>query len=99
MLELNFGLSWNYKGKRGGAALFGTAIDSFQAELRDWAPAFRQIAAEVFAPFVERQFESGGAEGGSGSGDVPWQELASGRRAGGARTSQASLLRTGRMAA
>lgn len=71
MLEIKFGYSWEYKGKRGKETLFHTAIGNFVTELRNWAPAFRMIAQEVFEPFVARQFSSQGEEGGTS-----WQTLA-----------------------
>ncbi len=71
MLEIKFGYNWEYKGHRGKETLFPTAIGSFITAMRDWAPAFRLIAEEVFEPLVRRQFETFGAAFGA-----PWQKLA-----------------------
>lgn len=68
MLEIKFGYEWNYKGHKGRETLFHTAIGNFLTALRDWAPAFRLIAHDIFEPFVERRFSS--------EGEGTWQTLA-----------------------
>ena len=73
------------------ASVLDRSLSALEERLRDWAPAFRAIADDALAPFVEKQFASAGAEGGT-----PWQALASRQRRGGAG---AMLIRTGRMAA
>ena len=74
-------------------AVLDQSLDALEMQLRDWAPAFRAIADDVLAPFVERQFASAGAEGGT-----PWQDLASRQRRGRGGVGRI-LRRTGRMAA
>ena len=86
---------WNASSGQGAEAVFDRSLGALEARLRDWAPAFRAIADDVLAPFVERQFTSAGAEGGT-----PWQELVLRQRRGQARLRQGTMLqRTGRMAA
>lgn len=60
MLELNLKTSWDYKGQRGNETHFHTAIGNFVTAMRDWAPAFRVMAAEVLAPSVQAQFDTHG---------------------------------------
>src|SRR5262249_25745794 len=68
MLDVNFSLSWNYRGQRGTETLFHTAIGNFVSAMRDWSPAFRSMVSEVLEPAVQEQFAT------AGQGD--WAELA-----------------------
>lgn len=60
MLEVDFKLNWNYKGRRGNETLFHTAIGSLQTSMRDWAPGFRAMRDEVLEPGVREQFDTEG---------------------------------------
>jgi phage gpG-like protein len=60
VLDVNFKLEWNYKGQRGKETVFHTAIGNFVTAIRDWAPGFRAMVAEVLEPAVEEQFQTAG---------------------------------------
>lgn len=68
MLDVNFKLSWSYKGQVGSETLFHTAIGNFTTALRDWSPAFRAMVTDVLEPAVIEQFET--------AGHGTWAELA-----------------------
>ncbi len=70
-LEFKFGLHWVYNGERGGQELFHRRFEEFTSSMRNWAPAFRQIADDILTPLVQSQFETEG-----GAGGTSWQELA-----------------------
>lgn len=70
MLDVNFSLTWNYKGQRGTETLFHTAIGNLMTALRDWAPAFRSMITEVLEPQVEQQFLTAGQ--GTWARLAPW---------------------------
>jgi phage gpG-like protein len=63
VLEVRFATTWNYRGQKGTETFFHTAIGSFAAQLRNWAPAFRAMAREVLEPAVDEQFTTGGHGG------------------------------------
>lgn len=68
MLDVKFGLTWSYQGKKGSETLFHIAVGSFATSLRDWGPAFQAMASEVLEPGVMAQFET--------MGHGTWAELA-----------------------
>ena len=70
-IDLNFGLAWEYQGKRGTDVLFHTAMLKLKDGISDWTPAFEFIAEDILEPFVAKQFLTQGAEGG-----LHWQRIA-----------------------
>ncbi len=68
MLEIKLGYSWNYKGQRGGEALFHTAIQDFSGQIADWKPAFTFMAHDVLEYYTEQMFAT--------EGHGEWQSLA-----------------------
>jgi phage gpG-like protein len=68
MLDFKFGLSWQYKEKKGSFTLLHRP---FMEGIRNWSPAFELVADDVLEPYVKQAFTSEGASEGA-----PWQELA-----------------------
>ena len=68
MLDFKFGLSWQYKEKRGSFTLIHRA---FMEGIRNWSPGFEMVADDVLEPYVKQAFTSEGASEGT-----PWQDLA-----------------------
>jgi len=89
-LEIQLAVKSQHADRQGGEELFSRALSRFNQDARDWSPAFRIIARDVLAPFVQRQFDSQGVEGGT-----KWADLAPSTIKG--RPAGPLLLLTGRL--
>jgi hypothetical protein len=92
-IELKLAVYGQYKGKKFAEPLVN--FMQFRKFIGDWTPALRFIAHDVLEAFVEKQFESEGAEGAEGG--LAWQELAESTLRGGKAESRLILYETGHL--
>ena len=67
-LDFKFGLTWVYGDKKGSFTMFH---QPFLEAIKDWAPAFEEIAADVLEPHVKAAFDTEGSSEG-----LHWKDLA-----------------------
>lgn len=66
--DFQFGLQWEYNGKKGEFALIHRR---FMSGIRNWQPAFEEVADDVLEPYVVKGFQTEGHSEG-----VTWKDLA-----------------------
>jgi len=57
-LDFKFGLTWVYGEKKGSFTMFHRP---FLEAIKDWGPAFEEIAADVLEPHVKAAFDTEGS--------------------------------------